>query len=244
MMFVLWAALGVGGATVVGSLLGLPLRRMPQSVSNLAVGGAGGMMLAAAVWGLIIPSLGEGSAGETLLTACGVFFGAIFVGFFERFMPKLRFAAGEGGKDGSADGALTLLFAMAVHNFPEGLAVGVSLGSENRAGAISVALGIAIQNIPEGMAVIPPMLSAGISRRRAFALALFTGFVEVLGAFCGYRAITFFSFLLPVLPPFAGGAMIYVVVREMIPTASSEGKLGAYLFTVGVCAMLLFNLAV
>ena len=136
-----------------------------------------------------------------------------------------------------------LLLAMAIHNLPEGIAAGVSLGSGDAAGAIAVAGGIALQNIPEGMVIIPPMLSAGVSRSRAFLLALFTGAMEVLGTFLGYKAVTFFIGILPLSLAFAGGAMIYVIADEMMPMAKAQGRAGVYVFTVGVCAMILLGAA-
>ena len=243
MKLVLLTALGVGGATVVGSVMGFFVKKVPRKFSDLIIGFAAGIMLAAAVWGLIVPSMGDGSPKEVLVTACGLMLGAVFIGACERFVPSLRFVAG--GEQGGAetDGALMLVFAMAIHNLPEGIAAGVSLGSGDTAGALAVAGGIALQNIPEGMAVIPPMLAAGISRRRTFMLALFTGLTEVAGTFLGYRAVTFFAWLLPVSLAFAGGAMIYVITLEMIPCANNWGKYGAYVLVGGVCVMLLLNLA-
>lgn len=242
MKLVILTALGVGGATVFGSVIGFFVKRVPRRFSELTVGFAAGIMLAAAVWGLIIPSLGGGSAAETAVTVSGLMSGALFIGFCQRFIPALRFAAGEGFEEGEADSALMLLFAMAVHNLPEGLAAGVSLGSGDTAGALAVAVSIGLQNIPEGMAVIPPMLAVGIKRRRAFVLALFTGISEVIGTFAGYRAVTFFEGLLPASLAFAGGAMIYIIADEMIPRAKALGRSGAYAFTAGICVMLLLEL--
>ncbi len=243
MKLVLLTALGVGGATVVGSVIGFFVKKVPQKFADLIIAFAAGIMLAAAVWGLIVPSMGGGSAREVLVCVFGLALGALFIGACEKFMPSLRFIAG--GEEGSAetDGALMLVFAMAIHNLPEGIAAGVSLGSGDVAGALAVAGGIALQNVPEGMAVIPPMLAVGISRKRAFLLALFTGLTEVVGTFMGYRAVTFFSWLLPVSLAFAGGAMMYVIVDEMVPRANGQGKYGAYVLVGGVCAMLLLNLA-
>ena len=242
MELVLLTALGVGGATVLGSAIGFFVKRVPEKISDLILGFAAGIMLAAAVWGLIVPSMGEESPREVFVSILGLALGALFIGACERLMPSLRFIAGGEGNGAEKDGALMLVLAMAIHNLPEGLAAGVSLGSGDMAGALAVAGGIALQNLPEGMAVIPPMLAAGISRRRAFALALFTGLAEVVGTFLGYRAVTFFSWLLPVSLAFAGGAMLYVIVDEMVPRANNRGKYGAYLLVAGVCVMLALNL--
>ena len=242
MWLVFCTAVGVGGATVIGSLMGFIVKRIPKRFSDLTISLAAGIMLTASVWGLIIPSMGGCSGRETAVTAGGIMLGALFIGWCERLVPHLRFVAGEIGAEGEADGVLMLVFAMAVHNMPEGIAAGVSLGSGDISGAIGVAGGIALQNIPEGMAVIPPMLAVGISRRRALSLALMTGFTEVAGTFLGYYAVTFFSWLLPLSLAFAGGAMIYVIADEMIPYANAYGRVGTYVFAVGICLMLLVGI--
>ena len=241
MEVVFLTALGVGGATVVGGAVGFFIKNIPHKFLDFTLSFAAGIMLAAAVWGLIIPASGAGSCRESLVCVLGIALGAIFVGGCEKLVPKLRFVVGDSFEDGVADGAIMLLFAMAIHNLPEGIAAGVSLGSGDAAGAIAVAGGIALQNIPEGMAVIPPMLAVGIGRRRAFLLALFTGAVEVVGTFLGYRAVTFFDGILPLSLAFAGGAMIYVIADEMMPTVKGQGKWGVYIFTLGFCAMILLN---
>ena len=243
MRFVFLTALGVGGATVVGGIIGFFIKSTPKKFFDLTLSFAAGIMLAAAVWGLIIPSLGGESFGETAVTVIGIILGAFFVGCCERLAPKLRFVVGDADTDGCADGAIMLLLAMAIHNLPEGIAAGVSLGSGDAAGAIAVAGGIALQNIPEGMVIIPPMLAAGVSRLRAFLLALFTGAVEVFGTFLGYRSVTFFAGILPLSLAFAGGAMIYVIADEMMPTAKKQGKTGVYAFIFGTCAMILLGAA-
>lgn len=243
MKIVFLTALGVGGATVIGGIIGFFIKNIPRKFSDLTLSFAAGIMLAAAVWGLIIPSSGDGTWNEALVTVSGIMFGALFVGCCEKFVPKLRFVVGDTREEGVADGAIMLLFAMAIHNLPEGIAAGVSLGSGDMAGAIAVSGGIALQNIPEGMVVIPPMLAAGIGRGRAFLLALFTGAMEVLGTFLGYRAVTFFTGILPLSLAFAGGAMIYVIADEMMPMTKEQGKAGVYVFSLGVCIMILLNSA-
>lgn len=241
MRLVFLTAIGVGGATLFGSLIGFLVKKIPKGFSDLTVSFAAGVMLTASVWGLIIPSMGEGSVKETLVSAAGVMLGGLFIGACERLIPKLRFIAGESGESGEADSVLMLVLAMAIHNIPEGIAAGVSLVSGDISGAVSVAGGIALQNIPEGMAVIPPMLAVGMSRKRAFCLALFTGVSEVVGTFLGYYGITCFSLMLPFSLAFAGGAMIYVIADEMIPIAKEQGRAGTYVFLVGICLMLLAN---
>ena len=242
MTIVFLAALGVGGATVAGGIIGFALERIPKKFSELTLSLASGIMLAAAVWGLIIPAMGKGGAGETFVCALGILSGAAFIGFCQKLVPLFRFAAGEGFENGEADGVLTFVLAMTVHNLPEGLAAGLSLGSGDISGALAVAGGIALQNIPEGMAVIPPMLTLGIRKKRAFVLAASAGLSEVLGTFLGYRAVTAFSGILPFSLAFAGGAMVYVIADGMMPSDTLRGRAGSFAFTVGFCAMLLLNL--
>ena len=238
MRIALLTAVGVGGATIVGSAVGFLVRRVPKGFSDLALGFAGGVMLSASVWGLMIPSMGEGSLKETAVTALGVACGAVFIGLCQNLVPKLRFVAGEGFENGEADRVLGLVLAMAVHNFPEGVAAGVSLGSGDLGGALAVAGGIALQNIPEGMAVIPPMLAAGISRKRVVALALATGASEVAGTVFGYRAVMTFAPILPFSLAFAGGAMLFVIADGTSPNNEGEGKKETYAFCLGFCIML------
>ena len=239
MGLVFLTALGVGGATIVGSIIGFAVKKLPLRLSELTLSLAAGIMLSASVWGLIIPSMGNRSTAETAISAFGVFCGAFFIGLCEKLVPHLRFVAGGEGEE--LDGVLLLVTAMALHNLPEGIAAGVSLGSGNLSGALSVAGGIALQNIPEGMAVIPPMLMAGISRKRAFLLSLATGLSEVAGTFLGYHAVTIFSPLLPFTLAFAGGAMLYVISDEMIPRAKEQGRAATYVMLAGFCAMLFIS---
>ena len=139
MRFVFLTALGVGGATVVGGIIGFFLKSIPKKFFDLTLSFAAGIMLAAAVWGLIIPSFGGESFGETAVTVIGITLGAFFVGCCEGLAPKLRFVVGDADTDGCADGAIMLLLAMAIHNLPEGIATGVSLGTGDVAGAVAVA---------------------------------------------------------------------------------------------------------
>lgn len=237
MKIVLLTALGVGGATVMGSIIGFLVKSVPRRFSELLMSFAAGIMLSAAVWGLIIPSMGGYSAKEIAVSALGVFLGAGFIGICERLVPHLHFVADtEGGEE--LDGVLLLVTAMTIHNLPEGIAAGVSLGTGDLSGALSVAGGIALQNIPEGMAVVPPMLLAGISRRRTFFISLMTGFSEVIGTFIGFHGVTVFSSLLPITLAFAGGAMLYVIADEMMPRAAKQGKTATYILLLGFCLML------
>jgi ZIP family zinc transporter len=135
---------------------------------------------------------------------------------------------------------LLFVTAIAIHNLPEGIAAGVGFGSGNTNDALLIAGGIALQNIPEGMVIIGPMLSAGVSPRRTFFIAMLTGLVEVAGTLLGYFAVSLASAILPFALAFAGGTMLYVISDEMIPETHAHGQQrgATYALLVGFCLML------
>ena len=133
------------------------------------------------------------------------------------------------------------VFAIAIHNMPEGVAAGVSIGTDDLAVAVSVVCGIAIQNIPEGLVVVPPMLAVGVKPIKVFLIVLLTGATEVIGAVLGYFATAIFSELMPLFLAFAGGAMLYVLCDEMIPRGRDEGRLGVYVLMSGFVLMTVIN---
>ena len=252
MEMVLLTALGVGGATVIGALLGFIFKEPSHKVSDILLSFAAGVMLAAAVIGLVVPSLeigGEVSGKFSILvTIAGVFCGALCLNFIDKIVPHLHKMTGvdiEGHPDKSAKLNKVLLFviAIAIHNLPEGIAAGVSFGTENVTHAITIAGGIALQNIPEGMVIIAPMIAAGMSRGRTFLIALMTGVVEVIGTLIGYFAVSISTAVLPFALAFAGGTMLYVISDEMIPETHAHGsERGAtYALLVGFCLMLAFD---
>ncbi|MBR5241597.1 MAG: ZIP family metal transporter, partial [Clostridia bacterium] len=138
---------------------------------------------------------------------------------------------------------MLFVMAIAIHNFPEGIAAGVGFGTENVTEALTIALGIALQNIPEGMVIIGPMLAAGISPKRTLLFASLTGVVEIIGTLLGYFAASISVAVLPFALAFAGGTMIYVVSDEMIPETHSHGhERGAtYALLFGFCLMLFID---
>ena len=242
MNMVLLTALGVGGATVFGSAIGFLFKKISHKFSDIVLAFAAGVMLAAAVLGLIVPSV---EYGNLIITVIGIFVGAVCLNLMDRLVPHLHHLAGEIEEphQGNADLNKVLLFvsAIAIHNLPEGIAAGVSFGSGNTAEALMIAGGIALQNIPEGMVIIAPMLAAGISPKRTFVCAMATGLVEVVGTLLGYFAVTLATAILPFALAFAGGTMLYVISDEMIPETHSHGhERGAtYALLVGFCLMLI-----
>jgi ZIP family zinc transporter len=230
-------------------LLGFIFKKPSHELNDMILSFAAGVMLAAAVVGLIIPSL-EYSSGwlSVLVTVAGIICGAVCLNLVDVLVPHLHRLVGadiEGHPEASRQLSRVLLFviAIAIHNLPEGIAAGVSFGNENTAQAFSVALGIALQNIPEGMVIIAPMVAAGISRPKTFLIALSTGIIEVVGTFIGYFAVSISAAILPFALAFAGGTMLYVISDEMIPETHSHGneRASTYTLLVGFCVMLTFD---
>ena len=245
---VLLTALGVGGATLIGALLGFLLKKPSHKSSDLVLSFAAGVMLAAAVVGLILPALETDGTLVLLVVVVGIFAGAACLNLIDKLVPHLHKLTGVDSeshpeKSESLSKVLLFVIAIAIHNLPEGIAAGVSFGTGDITQAITVAGGIALQNVPEGMVIIAPMLAAGLSHRRTFLLALMTGVVEVLGTFIGYFAVTLSTAILPFALSFAGGTMLYVISDEMIPETHAHGnERGAtYALLAGFALMLVFD---
>ena len=244
MDLVLLTALGVGGATVFGSLIGFAFKKISHRFSDIVLSFAAGVMLAAAVLGLVLPSLEFGGKFSILITVSGIFAGALCLNLVDKLVPHLHKMVGvEDESHNNANLSKVLLFvtAIAIHNLPEGIAAGVGFGSDNDTQALLIAGGIALQNIPEGMVIIGPMLAAGVSPKKTFLLAMITGLVEVVGTLIGYFAVSLASAILPFALAFAGGTMLYVISDEMIPETHAHGaQRGAtYALLVGFCVMLI-----
>jgi len=246
MRMVLLTALGVGGATVIGAIIGFMFKKISHRFSDIVLAFAAGVMLAAAVIGLILPSIEYGEGALALpVTVIGVFCGALGLNVLDRLVPHLHKLSGVDGethpeKSNQLSKVLLFVMAIAIHNLPEGIAAGVGFGTGNNAEALIIAAGIALQNIPEGMVIIAPMLAAGIKPGRTFVIALFTGIVEVIGTLIGYFAVSVSTAILPFALAFAGGTMLYVISDEMIPETHAHGcERGAtYSLLAGFCLML------
>ena len=252
-MPVILTAIGVGGATVVGALLGFIIKNPSRKFNDIILSFAAGVMLAAAVIGLIIPSLelGNEMSGKwgILYTVIGIFLGAVCLSLVDKLVPHLHNMSATKGEERHPDKTkelnkvLLFVIAIAIHNLPEGIAAGVSFATSETAQAYIVAGSIALQNIPEGMVIIAPMIAVGINRRRAFLIALATGLVEVLGTFIGYFAGSISAAILPFALAFAGGTMLYVISDEMIPETHSHGyeRAATYSLLTGFATMLAFD---
>jgi len=231
---VTWAVTAAGAAGVVF------LRRINQRLLDVMLGFAAGVMLAASFWSLLAPAIElSGSLGipSWLPAASGLALGGLFLRLMDAVLPHLHL----GFPPEAAEGPPThwhrttlLVTAITLHNIPEGLAVGVAFGAVGAGlemngavtltGAVALTLGIAIQNFPEGVAVAMPMRAAGLSRLRAFWYGQLSAIVEPIAAVIGAAAVVAFRPLLPYALAFAAGAMIYVVVEELIPEAQRNGN--------------------
>ena len=247
MDLVLLTALGVGGATVIGALIGFAFKNISHKFSDIILSFAAGVMLAAAVLGLIIPSVEHGSKYGTpvalLITVAGIFVGALCLNLIDKLVPHLHALAGVEQEEHHNQGlnkVLLFVMAIAIHNLPEGIAAGVGFGSGDTSGALIIAGGIALQNIPEGMVIIAPMLASGVSKKRTLLIASLTGLVEVFGTLIGYLAVSISTFILPFALAFAGGTMLYVISDEMIPETHAHGEQrgATYALLVGFALML------
>ena len=243
MELVLLTALGVGGATVIGSLIGFIFKNISHKFSDIILSFAAGVMLAAAVLGLIVPSLEYGGKYGILITVAGIFAGAVCLNLIDKLVPHLHKFVGnepESHQNANLNKVLLFVLAIAIHNLPEGIAAGVGFGSGDTTQALIIAGGIALQNIPEGMVIIAPMLAAGIRSGKTFILAMITGLVEVVGTLIGYFAVSISTAILPFALAFAGGTMLYVIRDEMIPETHAHGsERGAtYALLIGFCVML------
>ncbi|MBE6543287.1 MAG: ZIP family metal transporter [Ruminococcaceae bacterium] len=248
MTVVLLTALGVGGASVIGGILGFIFKKTTHKFSDIVLSFASGVMLAAAVIGLILPSIDYGGKYGLVVTVAGVFCGALCVNLIDKLVPHLHKLTGvemesHPKKQDQLNKVLLFVIAIAIHNLPEGIAAGVGFGTGNTTEALTIAGGIALQNIPEGMVIIAPMLAGGISNKRAFLIAVATGVVEVIGTLIGYFAVSVSTAILPFALAFAGGTMLYVISDEMIPETHSHGaERGAtYSLLAGFCLMLVFD---
>ena len=248
MEVVLLTALGVGGATVIGAVLGFIFKNISHKFSDIVLGLAAGIMLCAAVVGLILPAIERGGKYSIIIVVVAIIAGALFLNLIDRLVPHLHHLVGtetetHAKANNRIDKILLFVIAIAIHNFPEGIAAGVGFGTGNDEQAITIALGIALQNIPEGLVIIGPMLATGMSKKKTLLIASLTGVVEVVGTLIGYFAASISNAVLPFFLAFAGGTMLYVISDEMIPETHAHGaERGAtYALLIGFCVMLVMD---
>lgn len=219
-------------ATSAGALPVLAVRKISPKLEAGFLGFAAGVMLAASFFSLILPGLeaaaknGGSPATSAAIIGCAILLGATTLQLINRYAPHEHFIIGP--QAGAATSRLQRIWlfviAITLHNFPEGLAVGVSFGGGNITNGTATALGIGLQNIPEGLAVAVALASVGYGRVFAFLAGVASGMVEPVGGFLGIAAVTYSSILLPWGLGFAAGAMIWVVSSEIIPETHINGR--------------------
>ena len=250
-IFVPFLGTSLGAASVFFVRKGLP-----RALQRALTGFAAGVMVAAAVWGLIIPAMEQTSGMGTLAflpALVGLWLGFLFLMLLDKVVPHLhQNATCPEGMPCSLRRTSMMVLAVALHNLPEGMAVGAVLAGMlsgdagvTGAAALTLSLGIAIQNFPEGAIISIPLREEGVPRGRAFLMGALSGIVEPLGALLTLLAASFILPALPYLLAFAAGAMLYVVVEELIPEMS-EGEhshIGTVLFAVGFSVMMVLDVA-
>lgn len=217
---VFWAALGIGGSTLIGTGCGFLFSHVSDAINDAVTAFAAGVMLAAAAFGLFSPAMEMVDGAGALLIAAGALCGMLFLRGSACASGRLR-----GGGLLKQHPELLFVLAIALHKFPEGMAGGVGLGGMDTGAARTVALGVALQNLPEGAVMIPPLLSAGVSRGKAACIALATGLLNAAGVVAGALWGQLSGGLLPFALCFAGGAMLDVIVAQMIPQVICGGRL-------------------
>ena len=229
---------------------------MKPLLQKILLGFASGVMVAASVWSLLIPAMNmsEGMGRLAFIPAAvGLLLGMAFLLLMDRVIPHLHLGSDEPeGAHSSLSKSMMLIFAVTLHNFPEGMAVGVVFagmleGSDGitLAGAFAHAIGIAIQNLPEGAIISMPLKGTGISRGKAFLYGAASGIVEPLGALLTIWLASYIEPVLPYLLAFAAGAMLYVVVEELIPEASEgeHSNIATVGFAIGFVLMMILDVA-
>lgn len=242
MNHVLWGILGstlAGLATGIGAIPVLipSLHSLSHRLKDELLGFAAGVMLAATAFSLLVPAVEKGGPG---ITIAGVLAGAVLLDLLDRVIPHEHFEKGREGPASALRKIWLFVLAITLHNFPEGLAVGVSFGSQNIADGITVALAIGLQNIPEGLAVAVSLLGVGYTRKQAFFYALLTGIVEPLGGVLGISLVSFMHAFLPFGLAFAGGAMLFVIGDEIIPEThhGPSARYATYALMAGFVVMM------
>lgn len=214
-------SLMAGLATGLGSVPVMIFKDIPHKVYDALLGFAAGIMLSAAAFSLIQPGLENGPVWLVLI---GIGVAAVFVYMAELLIPHLHPHFSQEMPGFSMSKALLMALAVTIHNFPEGLAVGVGYASGADKLGVVLALAIAAQNVPEGLAVAAPLRKAGLSRGRSMLMAALSGLPEPIAALFGILALSVSKAILPFALGFAGGAMIYVVSDEVIPECHSHGN--------------------
>ena len=236
--------------TVLGSAFVFFMKKeMPSYLQKVLLGFASGVMVAASVWSLIIPALEMGSGKTSVVpVTVGLLAGFAFLLLIDQITPHIHPVGGPEGPKSRLSRTTMLALAVTIHNFPEGMAVGVAVAGAlssdfSMAGAIALSLGIAIQNIPEGAIISMPLKAAGNSRWKSFLIGTLSGIVEPLGGALVLLLASVATSAMPYLLPFAAGAMLYVVIEELVPEASQgeHSNMSTIGFAIGFALMMVLD---
>ena len=236
--------------TALGSAFVFFMRKeMPERLQKTLLGFASGVMVAASVWSLIIPALEMRSGKSAVIpVTVGLLAGFAFLLLIDQVTPHIHPVGGPEGPKSKLSRTTMLALAVTIHNFPEGMAVGVALAGAltsdfSMAGAIALSLGIAIQNVPEGAIISMPLRAAGNSRWKSFMIGSLSGIVEPLGGALVLLLASVATSTMPYMLPFAAGAMLYVVIEELVPEASQgeHSNLSTIGFAIGFALMMVLD---
>lgn len=240
--------------TVPGLMTGLgalPIfftRHVSQGLLDVFLGAAAGVMLAATCFSLILPSIetGGNNLQAVFITSAGIFVGAVFLDLIDRYAPHEHLMDNriEGTSSESLKKIWLFVIAITIHNFPEGLAMGVSFGMPHISDGLPIAIGIGLQNMPEGLAVALALVREKYSTKKAFFIAFLTGLVEPIGAFLGYGLVTVFQPILGFVLAIAGGAMLFIISDEIIPETHNNGyeRQATYGIIIGFIIMMILDI--
>jgi ZIP family zinc transporter len=215
------ASIIAGSATVLGALAVFSMRRVSDKVLDTTMGFAAGVMLSATFFGLIAPAI---RAGGVWKAAAGITSGALFLIIIEKVVPHMHRVTGPAGLPSHLGKVSLFILAMTIHNFPEGLSVGVGFADGNIRAGIILAIAIGIQNIVEGFSTALYLFKDRTRIMKAFLVASFTCVVEPIGGFIGITIVSLSGCLIPYGLSFAAGAMLFVVSEEIIPETHSRGN--------------------
>lgn len=234
------ASLVAGAATGLGAIPVLFMKDISHRTLDTMLGFAGGVMLAATAFSLLVPAM---ELGGVWMTVASFIVGGLMVYLVDRFVPHEHLIKGHEGPSSSLSRVTLLIMAITIHNFPEGLAVGVSFGGGDVAAGLVIATAIGLQNIPEGSAVAFPLIREGFRRREALWYATLTGLIEPVGGLIGVSVVAFARPLLPAGLAFAAGAMAFVVSHEMIPESHRKGHdiEATFGFIIGFAVMMVLD---
>ncbi|MFA6053507.1 MAG: ZIP family metal transporter [Methylobacter sp.] len=223
-----FASILAGLATGLGALPALFFKNISKNLFNSMLGAAAGVMLAATAFSLLVPGMAYGNAiwpGKGIyIVSLGMLIGAVFLHYADRQLPHVHLDSIADTKLNSLNKIWLFIIAITIHNFPEGMSVGVSFGSGEMKNGVVLAIAIALQNIPEGLAVALPLVGLGYNKWRAVGIATVTGLVEPVGGLLGITMVTVFQPILPIAMGFAAGAMLFVISEEIIPETHSDGR--------------------